>query len=78
MKGDVWITIEVASGRKSINKNFLDLELLAELDTISCIKKSQTLRFGSKGFFIVFIKIVLSNSEIIRHHNEDYCPLYHS
>ncbi len=30
MKGDVWITIEVASGRKSINKNFLDLELLAE------------------------------------------------
>lgn len=30
MKGDIWITVEVASGRKSINKNFLDTDFLQE------------------------------------------------
>ena len=30
MKGDIWITVEVASGRKSINKNFLEVDFLEE------------------------------------------------
>jgi hypothetical protein len=30
IKGDIWITVNVISGRKSINKNFLDVDFLEE------------------------------------------------